>query len=208
MRARYGCLLWVHSLICVLHLLTHWGWVTHICISKLTIIGSDNGLSPDRLQAIIWTNAGLLLIGPLGTNFSEILIEILTFSLKKMRLKSVVCETAAILSQPQCVNAPSYIISCYNRLYYMEVWLHSQNKTIGHQWDPYIWGVFREFKFWSIYCLVKAINRKLSWFYIMQYCVILGCIAGIILYMLPSNERWYCNVTPSLIGWTHIQNDP
>ena len=59
----------------------------HICVGKLTIIGSDNGLSPDRRQAIIWTNAGILLIGPLGTNFSEILIEILTFSFKKMRLK-------------------------------------------------------------------------------------------------------------------------
>ena len=61
--------------------------MTHICVRKQTIIGSDNGLSPDRRQAIIWTNAGLLLIGPLGTNFSEILIEILTFSFKKMRLK-------------------------------------------------------------------------------------------------------------------------
>ena len=67
--------------------LTHWGRVTHICVSKITIIGSDNGLSPDRRQAIIWTNAGILLIGPLGTNFSEILFEILTFSFKKMRLK-------------------------------------------------------------------------------------------------------------------------
>ena len=44
--------------------LTHWGRVTHICVSKQTIIGSDNGLSPDRLQAIIWTNVELLLIGP------------------------------------------------------------------------------------------------------------------------------------------------
>ena len=69
------------------NVLTHWGRVTHTCVSKLTIIGSDNGLSPDRRQAIIWTNAGLLLIGPLGTNFSEILIEILTFSFKKMRFK-------------------------------------------------------------------------------------------------------------------------
>ena len=67
--------------------LTHWGRVTHICVSKLTITGSDNGLSPDQRQAIIWTNAGLLLIGPLGTNFNEILIEILTFSFKRMRLK-------------------------------------------------------------------------------------------------------------------------
>ena len=67
--------------------LTHWGRVTHICVGKLAINGSDNGLSPRRRQAIIWTNAGILLIGPLGTNFSEILIEIQTFSLKKIRLK-------------------------------------------------------------------------------------------------------------------------
>ena len=53
----------------------------------LVIIGSDNGLSPGRRQAIIWTNAGILLIEPLGKNFSEILIEILTFSFQKMRLK-------------------------------------------------------------------------------------------------------------------------
>ena len=32
--------------------LTHWGRVTHICISNLTIIGSNNGLFPDRCQAI------------------------------------------------------------------------------------------------------------------------------------------------------------
>ena len=52
--------------------LTHWGRVTHICVSKLTIIDSDNGLSPGRRQAIIWTNAGILLIRPSGTNFSKI----------------------------------------------------------------------------------------------------------------------------------------
>ena len=68
--------------------LTHWGRVTHICVSKLTSIGSDNGLSPGRRQAIIWTNTtGILLIRPLGTNLSEILIEIDTFSFKKMHLK-------------------------------------------------------------------------------------------------------------------------
>ena len=67
--------------------LTHWGRVTHICVNKLTIIDSDNGLSPDRRQASIWTNAGILLIEPLGANFSEILIKILTFSFKKMLFK-------------------------------------------------------------------------------------------------------------------------
>ena len=67
--------------------LTHWDRVRHICVSKLTIIGSDNGLSPGRRQAIIWTNAGMLFIGSLGTNFNEILIEIHTFSFKKIHLK-------------------------------------------------------------------------------------------------------------------------
>ena len=54
---------------------------------KIIIIGWDDGSSPGRRQAIIWTNAGILLIEPLGTNFSEILIEINTFSCKKMHLK-------------------------------------------------------------------------------------------------------------------------
>ena len=68
----YVCISWLRS-------------VTHICVSELTIIGSDNGLSPGRRQAIIWNNAGLLLIEPLGTNFSEISI-IQTFSFQKMHL--------------------------------------------------------------------------------------------------------------------------
>ena len=61
--------------------------MTHICVSKLTIIGSDNGLSSSRCQAIIWTNAGILLKRTSGTNFSEILSEMHAFSLKKMHLK-------------------------------------------------------------------------------------------------------------------------
>ena len=67
--------------------LTHWGRATHICVGKLTIIGSDNGLSPGRRQAIIWTNAGILLIEHLVTNFSEIFIGIQTFSFKKKHFK-------------------------------------------------------------------------------------------------------------------------
>ena len=81
---------------CVFHILlgyqglialTHWGRVTHICVSKPTIIGSDNGLSNGWRQGIIWPNAGILLISPLGTNFSEILIKIHTFSFNKIDLK-------------------------------------------------------------------------------------------------------------------------
>ena len=67
--------------------LTHRGRVMHICVSKQTTIGLDNGLAPGRRQVIIWTNARILLIAPLETNFNEILIKILTFSFKKMHLK-------------------------------------------------------------------------------------------------------------------------
>ena len=59
--------------------LTDWGRVTHICVGNLYIIGSGNGLSPGRRQAITWTNDGTLLTGTLGTNFSETLIKIYTF---------------------------------------------------------------------------------------------------------------------------------
>ena len=68
-------------------LLTHWGRVMHICVNELPITGSDNGLSPGRRQAFIWTNAGILLIRTLGINFSEILSEIHTLSFNKMYLK-------------------------------------------------------------------------------------------------------------------------
>ena len=66
--------------------LTHWGRVTHIYFSKLSINGSDNGLAPGWRQAIIWTNAGILFIWILGTSFNEMLIEIHTLSVKKMNL--------------------------------------------------------------------------------------------------------------------------
>ena len=67
--------------------LTHWGRVTHICVSKLNTIGLDNDLSPGRRQAIFGTNAGILLIRILGTNRNEILNKIHTFSFKKMYIK-------------------------------------------------------------------------------------------------------------------------
>ena len=80
-------ILWQTTIICT-NKLTHRGRVTHICVSKLTIIGPDYGLSPGLRKANIWTNAGMLLITPPGTNFTEISIEILTFQSKNL-FKSV-----------------------------------------------------------------------------------------------------------------------
>ena len=74
------------------------GPVTHIYASvNWVIIGSGNGLSPVRRQAITWTNAALLSIRLLGINFTEIWIGILSFSLKKMHLKMSSAKTAALL---------------------------------------------------------------------------------------------------------------
>ena len=90
----------------LLKLLTLWSRVMHICLGNIIIIGSDNGPSPRQCQAIIWTNAGILLIGPLGTNFSEISIEILTFSFQKMHLKA-----SSVKWRPFCLgrNVLNYV---------------------------------------------------------------------------------------------------
>ena len=77
--------------------------MTHIYVGKLATIASDNGLSPVQRQAIIWTNAGKLSIGPLGTNFSEILIESHISSFKKMQLKRRL-QSSGNLSRPQRVK--------------------------------------------------------------------------------------------------------
>ena len=91
------------------------GRVTHICVSKLTAIGSDNGLSHGRHKAFIWTNAGILLIGPLGANLSEILIENYPFHSRKCIWKwNVVREIATILSRPQCVKLYGSLLTCLN----------------------------------------------------------------------------------------------
>ena len=86
-----------------LNILTQWGWVTHLCVSKPTIIGSNNGSAPGRHQAIIWTNAGILLIWTLGTNFSEILSK---------KVENFVCKMLAILSRSQCVKLIMNLIYC------------------------------------------------------------------------------------------------
>ena len=61
--------------------------MTHVCVNKLAIIGTDNGFLPGRCQGSIWNDAGILLIRFIGAHFNEILSEIHTFSFRKMDLK-------------------------------------------------------------------------------------------------------------------------
>ena len=95
------------------NILTHWGRVTHIWVNNPTIIGSYNGLSPSRHQAIIWTNAGILLIRPLGTNLWNINRNSYIF-IQENAFQKVVWEMAAILSRLQCVN--QIVINSHNLL--------------------------------------------------------------------------------------------
>ena len=116
--------------------LIHWNRGTHICVSNLTIIASDNGVSPGRCQAIIWNKAGILLIGSLGTNFSEILNKIDTISFKKMYLKMPsgkwrpFCFSLNVLSELKlwfmfsCSHYSAVCISCYIGPHYSSILSH------------------------------------------------------------------------------------
>ena len=104
----------------------------HICIGNLTIIGSDNGLSPDLHQAIIWTNAEILLIGPFGANLSKILIEIHTFSFRKIHLKNSsgkwqpFCLGLNVLMAERVTGCPIYGTTSTARFYF---------KYANHWWN-------------------------------------------------------------------------
>ena len=83
-----------------------------VFVGKLAIIGSDTGLSPGRCQTIIWNNARISLIGPLGINFNDILIQIHTFSFKQMYLKML-----SVHSPAKMWMQPGHLYSCRYRLY-------------------------------------------------------------------------------------------
>ena len=132
--------------------------MTHICVGNLNIIASDKGLSPDRRQAITWTNVGILLIGPLGTNFNDILIKIGTCSFTKMHLKT----SSAILFRPQCVKtSTNWQPFCRSKCIFLQtasvvflfyIWIGNEQssvltwrvqdmRTLSHYW-PFVRGIF------------------------------------------------------------------
>ena len=109
-------------------------------------------MSPSRHQAIIWTNIRILLIGPLGTNFSE--ISIVYSFIQENAFENV---AGTILSWPQCVNSlwPS------DAIWRQEIWVSigsgnglfpdgtkplPEPMLTDHQWSPvtFIWGQFQE----------------------------------------------------------------
>ena len=70
--------------------------MTRIWVSELTIIGSDNGLSPERLQAIVWINAEILFNWALGNKRQWDFNRKLYIFIPEYACENVVCEMAAI----------------------------------------------------------------------------------------------------------------
>ena len=87
--------------------LTHWDRVTHMFVSKLTITGPYKGFPPGRCQAIIWTRAGIMLIGPLGTIRWNLTQNWYIF-IQGNAFKNVDRKLAVIWPRPHCV----YICIC------------------------------------------------------------------------------------------------
>ena len=162
--------------------------MTHICVSKPTTIGSDNGLSPGRRQAIIWSNAGILLIGTEGRNLSEILIEIHIFSLKNA-FENIVWEMAAILSRPQCVNMKSNmyakwrIVACF-----------ASNRYLNHCWFIVYWTRGNTFHWHLKKVQQRSLTKRtlemsskilvmLHWYQCVKCCPVTFC-----------NTYWYRHV--------------
>ena len=103
--------IWIWSDVCCL---THWGRVMHICVGILPVIGSDSGLSPGRHQAIIWTNAKILLIWPVETNFSEIL-----FRNSNIFIQEIALERVAPKGRPVCLGLNVSIFGACVHLQYL-----------------------------------------------------------------------------------------
>ena len=144
--------------------------MAHICISKLTIIVSDNGLLPGQHQAIIWSNAGILLIEPLGTNFDEILIEIYTFSSTKTHLKM-----SSEKWWPFCLGlnvlniCHTWLFDNANLHWEKCIWFSSIWKSFDGQMDPYIPAAcFYWCTLHTTVCLIWCLKSSVNWQFVQQ----------------------------------------
>ena len=128
-------------------------------------IGLGNGLSPVQCQAIMWTNAGLLSVRPLGTNLSEIQMERLSFSFTKMHLK-----ISSVKWQPFCQGEDELI------LVQVVVWCH---QSISHMVTLDIWLIHMSNPDKVVSCMnvyyiemIKWMIRMVSSGFILQiYCL-------------------------------------
>ena len=103
--------------------------MTHICVSDLNIIGSDNGLSPGRRQAIIWTNAGILKTWILGKDNNAWCLLIYTLSIPWWS-----CSVSLSSLEPCTCVSHQYVAWCmaccmYNYIFVLSLHLWGPNMT-------------------------------------------------------------------------------
>ena len=88
--------------ICLLDIcITHWGRVTHICVSKLTIISSDNDLSKTSHYLNQCCNIGN---SHLRNKFQWNLKRNSYIFIQEIAFENIVSELTAISSRSQCIN--------------------------------------------------------------------------------------------------------
>ena len=109
--------------------LTHRGRVMHICISKLTIISSDNGLLPGRRQAIIGTNTAILFIGPIGNKLQWNLNQNLYIFIQENAFENVIWKMAPILSQLKYVKKEWHLYPRMISIFHIICDLHALTAT-------------------------------------------------------------------------------
>ena len=151
-------------------------------------IGSDNGLSPIRRQAITWTNAGKVLTEPLGTNVSEILTKLHTFSFKKMHLK-----TSSAKRRPFCPGLNmliTYVNPLENAIAIIEKFtgLHS-SCSYRVAWSNMYQNVKANQRTKSVYkCLDKSYRILIYEWHIVQFQSLLS---GLLYFLVKMNCKYY-----------------
>ena len=142
-------------------------------------IGSGNGLSPIRHQAISWTNAHLLSIAPLETNFIQILFKIQKLFIQGNPFENVICEMATILSRGGSVKhdftqeftSPTHLLSANAQepvsfVASVAPSHHLKPVLSSHQQLPYHW------RYWSLspWQLSSSPSRIRQWIDFWSQC--------------------------------------
>ena len=189
----------------IIRRLTHWGWVMHICVNKLTIIGSDNGLivawtAPSHYRSQCWNIVNSSLRNKLQWNFNRNA----NIFIQENALQNVVCEMTSILSRPQCVK-----------------------QSIRAPGSPYIYSVIEDNKFYNYpvcFARTESILIKIDWHNarkgtqtFMQWChdeyhgLYLHSFKLLLKHAAPTTSAWSTMFLPAKMrliseAWRHEHN--
>ena len=116
-----------------------------------------------------WTNAGILLIWPLGTNFSAFLITILTSSFKKMHLK-----VSSVKWKPFFLSLNVLIVFCCSLVLGDTLWCYFD--STGPSWTQWKW-VNKSYQF-AQNCNLTTTKQTKHQKFIFSSCVVPELMQG------------------------------